>query len=109
MAVIPITTLSPAAVQQNLQSDGLDALGLTTLSLSTRWASGAVGAGDYNAANLTLNIAALRAPFRGIREFAFYAASSTLAANLADSGASLTVAAGEGSRFPSPPRERARC
>jgi len=106
MAVIPITTLSPAAAQQNLQSDGLDALGLTTLSLSTRWASGALAAGDYSAANLTLNIAALRAPFRGIREFAFSAASSTLAANLADSATSLTVAAGEGNRFPSPPAGR---
>jgi hypothetical protein len=103
MALIPITTLTPAAAQQNLQSDGLDALGLTTLSLSTRWASGVVGAGDYDATNLTLNIASLRAPFRGIREFAFSAASSTLAGNLGDSDTTLTVSAGEGGRFPSPP------
>jgi hypothetical protein len=35
----PITTITPASIQQNLTSDGLDTLGLTTLALSTRWAA----------------------------------------------------------------------
>lgn len=103
MTSVPITTLTPATVQQDLQSDGMDALGLTTLSLSTRWANATPTVGDYNAANLTLNIAALRAPFRGIREFAFSAAASTLAGNLTPSATSLTVGAGQGLRFPTPP------
>jgi len=102
MAPTPITTLTPAAVQQDLQNDGLDALGLATLALSTRWADVTPAISDYVAASLTLNIAALHAPFRGIREFAFAPAASSLASALSDSATTLTVAAGGGAQFPSP-------
>jgi hypothetical protein len=102
MPPLAITTLTPAAVQQDLQSDGLDALGLTTLRLSTRWSDTTPGGGDYDGVNLTLNLTALHAPYRGIREFAFSPAASTLAANLSADATTLTVAAGEGNRFPSP-------
>jgi hypothetical protein len=103
MNPIPITTLTAGAVQQDLQSDGVNSLGLTTLSLSTRWANATPAAGDYNPTSLTLNIAALRAPFRGIREFTYAAAVSALAGNLTESATSLSVIAGQGARFPSPP------
>ena len=98
----PITTITPASVQQNLTSDGLDTLGLTTLALSTRWADSTPAASDYDAAALTLDIAALRAPYRGILEFAFSPMSSTLAADLAKTDTTLTVQAGDGDNFPSP-------
>ena len=91
MNPITITTLTPAAVGQNLQSDGLDALGLATLSLSTRWSDTTPLIGDYDSTNLTLNITALRAPFRGIREFAFPPAASTLGADLGDSESDTTL------------------
>jgi hypothetical protein len=102
MNPITITTLTPNAVQQDLQSDGLDSLGLATLSLSTRWSDTTPSLGNYDAVNLTLNLATIRAPFRGIREFAFSPATSTLSANLSDSATTLTVKTGEGNRFPSP-------
>lgn len=100
---LALTTLTPAAVQQDLNNDGLDALGLTTLTLSTRWADATPAGGDYDPAALTLTLPALRAPFRGIREFAYSAAASVLASNLTDSATSLNVSAGQGGRFPSPP------
>jgi|GEM_PF-1194377 len=102
MDPIPITTLTPAAVQQNLQSDGLDTLGLTTLSLSPLWGDTTPAGGDYDATNLALNISVLHAPFRGIREFAFSPAATTLAGNISDSDTTLTVATGDGNKFPSP-------
>lgn len=102
MNPITLTTLTPAAAQQNLQSDGLDSLGLATVSLSTRWSNTTPSGGDYNPTSLTLNLTTIRAPFRGIREFAFAAASSTLAADLSDSATSLTVAATQGAFFPTP-------
>ncbi len=94
-----ITTLTPSAVQQNLQNNGLDALGLGGVSLSTRWDTSAP---TYDANALTLNVTALHAPFRGIREFAFSPAASTLANALSNSATTLQVAAGQGSRFPAP-------
>jgi hypothetical protein len=99
MNPITITTLTPSTVQQDLQGNGLDALGLTTLSLSRRWSDAAP---TYDATALTLNFSSLRAPFRGIREFAFSPASSTLAAGISESDTALTVAGGDGSKFPSP-------
>src|SRR5882672_2562538 len=105
MATIPITTLTPNEVQQSLQNNGLAALGLTTVALSTRWADVTPGAGDYDRNALTLNIAGLvRAPFLGIRENAFNAASSTLGADLPglDTATTVTVTTGTGGNFPSP-------
>lgn len=103
MTPIPIATLTPATAQSDLQSDGLDAMGLANVSLSTRWASSAVAVSDYDPINLTINLAALRAPFRGIRTFTFSRASSFLASNLTDSATTLNVTPGQGNTFPSPP------
>jgi len=102
MVTLPITTLTPQAIQQNLQSDGLDTLGLTTLSLSPRWAGAAVSAGDYDSTALTLNIPIVHAPFRGILEYAFTYTSSKLAGNISASDLSFTVTTGEGKNFPTP-------
>lgn len=102
MATLPITTLTPQSVQQSLQSDGLDTLGLTTLSLSPRWADTTVSAADYDATALTLNLASVRLPFRGILEYAFTVVSSNLAADLSASALTLEVKAGDGNNFPSP-------
>lgn len=98
----PITTITPASIQQNLTSDKLDTLGLTTLALSTRWANTTPAASDYDGTALTLAIAALHAPWRGILEFAFSPVSSTLASDLAKTDTTLTVQAGDGDKFPSP-------
>ncbi len=98
----PITTITPASIQQTLTSDKLDTLGLTTLALSTRWADTTPVAGDYDGTALTLAIGALRAPWRGILDFAFSPVSSTLAADLAKTDTTLTVQAGDGDKFPSP-------
>lgn len=97
----PIYTLTPGAAQQNLQNDGLDALGLTTVALSPHW--GSVPLGGYDANTLTLSAPpVLRAPFRGMLAGAFAPASSTLNAGVSENDTSLQVAAGEGARFPSP-------
>ena len=98
----PITTITPASIQQNLTSDGLDTLGLTMLALSTRWADTTPAASDYDGTAVTLAIGALRAPWRGILEFAFSPVSSTLAADLSTTDTTLTVQAGDGNKFPSP-------
>jgi hypothetical protein len=97
-----ITTITAKDAQQALQNDGLDTLGLTTLALSTRWADATPAGADYNAANLTLNIGVLHAPYRGILEFAFSPVKTTLAGNLTDSATTLTIHSGDGNNFPSP-------
>jgi hypothetical protein len=102
MATFPITTLTPSAIQQNLQADGLDTLGLTTFSVSPRWADAAVSIGDYDATALTLNIPAVRLPYRGILEYAFTVVSSNLAANLSATDLTFTVKSGDGNHFPTP-------
>lgn len=103
MATIPITVLTPNAVQQSLQNNGLAALGLTTVSLNTRWADATPAVGDYSDANMTLSIAGtVRAPFLGIRENGFRDAVSTLAADITADATSLTLANGTGAGFPSP-------
>jgi hypothetical protein len=102
MDPLTITTITPAEIQQNLTSDGLDTLGLTTLALSNRWDDNTPAAADYDSTNLTLKIGNLHAPFRGILEFGFSPVSSTLAADLSDSATTLSVAAGGGNKFPSP-------
>ncbi len=103
MGSFPITTLTPQAAQQRLQNDGLGTLGLTTVRLSPRWADLTPGAGDYDAAALTLNIAGtLRAPFLGILTFAFSPAQATLASDVGEADTTLALAAGTGAAFPSP-------
>ncbi|BBA32564.1 uncharacterized protein sS8_0599 [Methylocaldum marinum] len=69
MAVImpPQTVLTPAGAANDLQSNGLDALGLTVPNLSPVWSSSAPG--EYVQAQLSLELTDVRAPFRGIREF----------------------------------------
>jgi hypothetical protein len=99
---LTITTLTPANVQQNLQSDGLDTLGLATLALSTRWSDTTPAASGYDATALTLKVSNLRAPFRGTLEYAFSPTASTLAANLGITDTTLKVEIGEGNNFPSP-------
>lgn len=101
--MFPVTTLTPATAQQNLQNDGLNALGLTTVRLSPRWAATTPSAVDYDAAALTLNVSGtVHAPFLGIREFAFAAVRSSLASNITDSVTTIALAPGTGSTFPSP-------
>jgi hypothetical protein len=103
MVFVPITTLTPNQVQQSLQNNGLAALGLTTVSLNTRWADVTPNPIDYQADQMTLAIAGtVRAPFLGIRENGFRDASSTLANNIGANDASITLAAGGGSNLPSP-------
>lgn len=95
--------LTPNAVQQSLQNNGLAALGFTSVALGTRWADATPTAGDFDAAALTLNIAGtVRAPFTGIRENLFRDASSTLASAVGANDTSLALESGTGSDFPSP-------
>jgi hypothetical protein len=97
-----ITTITANDAQQALQSDGLDTLGLTTLALSTRWADATPAGSDYDETALTLDIASLHAPYRGILEFAFSPVTSTLDADITDTVTTLSVKPGDGNNFPSP-------
>ena len=60
----PQTALTPGDAANQLQSHGLDALGLVAPSLALAWAGATPVAGDYNAAALRLSLAGLRAPFK---------------------------------------------
>jgi hypothetical protein len=103
MGAFPITTLTPQAAQQRLQSDGLATLGLTTVRLSPRWADTTPADADYDRSQLTLNLSPnLRAPFLGILTFAFSPASSTLAGDINESTTTIALAPGSGAAFPSP-------
>ena len=98
-----MVTLTPNAVQQSLQNNGLAALGLTTVALGTRWADATPGTGDFDSAALTLVIAGtVRAPFLGIRENLFPDASSTLATAAPANATTLVLAVGAGNSFPAP-------
>ncbi|VVP24893.1 hypothetical protein PS862_04049 [Pseudomonas fluorescens] len=98
-----MATLTPNAVQQSLQNNGLAALGLTTVALGTRWADVTPGSGDFDSIALTLAIAGtVRAPFLGIRENLFRDASSTLATAAPANATTLALAVGTGSSFPAP-------
>lgn len=99
---LSITTLTPADVQQNLQSDGLDTLGLAGLALSTQWATSTPLVGDYDPAALTLSLAGPQAPFRGVLEYGLSPVTGTLAGNIDAATTALTLAAGQGNGFPSP-------
>lgn len=101
MATIPIYTLTTAAAQSNLQNDGLDTLGFTTVALSPHWSNTAIA--GYDSTQLTIQLSGgLRAPFRGLLEGAFAPAFSTLSANVTDSATTLVLASGDGAKFPSP-------
>ena len=98
-----MVTLTPNAVQQSLQNNGLAALGLTTVALGTRWADATPGTGDFDSAALTLVIAGtVRAPFLGIRENLFRDASSRLATAAPANATTLALAVGAGNSFPAP-------
>lgn len=102
---LQIATLTPNAVQQSLQNNGLAALGLTTVALGTRWADADPALADYDSAALSLDLAAgIRAPFLGIRENAFTDASSTIAVDLpnTDTATTVVLATGTGASFPAP-------
>jgi len=60
----PQTVLTPADAANQLQSKGLDALGLVAPNLSSGWADATPGAGDVNDAALRLTVANPRAPFK---------------------------------------------
>lgn len=64
----PLTVLTPADAASQLQSKGLDALGLTVPNLASGWSGTAPVAADYDAAFLRLTLsdplAAFRAPMR---------------------------------------------
>ena len=102
MTSLTITTITPADAQQNLQSNGLDTLGLASLALSTRWADATPACTDYDPAGLTLCIGSLHAPYRGILDYAFSPVSTTLAVGITPTDTSLTVTLGSGTHFPSP-------
>ncbi len=60
----PQTVLTPADAANQLQSKGLDALGLVVPNLSSGWADSTPGAGDVDAAALRLTLDGPRAPFK---------------------------------------------
>lgn len=60
----PQTVLTPADAANQLQSRGLDALGLVVPNLSSGWGDVTPSAGDYNATTLRLTLTNPRAPFR---------------------------------------------
>jgi hypothetical protein len=103
MVFLPITTLTPNQVQQSLQNNGLASLGLTTVSLNPRWANATPNVSDYNADQMTLNLAGtIFTPFLGLRENGFRDASATLANNISANDAAIALATGSGTNFPSP-------
>ena len=98
-----MATLTPNAVQQSLQNNGLAALGLTTVALGTRWADATPAATDFNSTALTLSIAGtVRAPFLGIRQNLYRDASSVLASAAGATATTLALAPATGNNFPAP-------
>ncbi|MBD1874507.1 hypothetical protein H6F75_13525 [Nodosilinea sp. FACHB-131] len=65
----PQTILTPAGAAEELQAEGLDALGLTVPNLSPAWAEATPTTGDYDDTALTLTLTNVLAPFRGIRTY----------------------------------------
>ena len=71
--MVNVFTLTPAGAAQALRDNGLDALGLTAVSLSPAWGPAAP---TYDASALTLSFTNLpRAPWRGIFEYVDSAAA----------------------------------
>ncbi len=103
MTSINLANLTPQAIQQSLQDNGLAALGLTTVALSPRWSDVTPSAADYNATAMTVLFSSnLRAPFLGIRQNVFRDVKATLANAVGPDDQTLTVTAGQGQAFPSP-------
>jgi hypothetical protein len=97
----PIYNFTPAAAQQQLQNDGLDTLGLTTVALSPHWDT--IGVNSYNEPTRTLQTPGqLRAPFRGILQGAFAPANSVLQNALLKTDTSFDVFFNMGNLFPNP-------
>ena len=68
--IIPAqTVITPASAAADLQSGGLDALGLTTPLISPAWAAATPTPADFNATEMTLSLTGVRAPFRAIRTY----------------------------------------
>jgi hypothetical protein len=65
----PQTVLTPNSAANNLQAQGLDALGLAGPSLSPMWAGSNAVAADYDPAALTLRLTNPRAAWRGIADW----------------------------------------
>lgn len=59
----PQTILTPTGAADELQANGLDALGLTVPTLSPAWATATP---SYDEATMTLSLSGARAPFRGL-------------------------------------------
>ena len=62
----PQTVLTPADAGNQLQTEGLDALGLSVPSLSSGWADADPGAADVDDDALRLTLTNPRAPFSGV-------------------------------------------
>jgi hypothetical protein len=84
----PQTVLTPADAGNQLQTEGLDALGLVVPNLSSGWADADPVAADVDDAQLQLTLTSPRAPFRGVLEI-----QSTPAAYADVNGAPITSAA----------------
>ena len=65
----PQTALTPGDAANQLQSKGLDALGLAAPSLALAWATATPVAADHSAATLRLTLSGLRAPFKAPLQF----------------------------------------
>lgn len=64
----PQTVLTPTDAANQLQTEGVDALGLVLPNLSSGWADATPGPGDVDAAALRLTLSNPRAPFRAALE-----------------------------------------
>ena len=62
----PLSPLTRNVATNELQAEGLDALGLTVPTLSPAWASTTPNVADYDAEAMTLALTNMRAPFRAI-------------------------------------------
>ena len=58
----PQTVMTPGGAANDLQTHGLDALGLTVPNVSPVWAAN--GPGAYSQSSLSLQLTGLKAPFR---------------------------------------------
>ncbi|MBE7380304.1 MAG: hypothetical protein F6J95_002700 [Leptolyngbya sp. SIO1E4] len=65
----PLSVLTPNTAANELQAEGLDALGLTVPTLSPAWADQTPSPADYDAGQMTLTLTRPRAPFRAMLTF----------------------------------------
>lgn len=85
----PLSPLTQAVATNELQAEGLDALGLSVPTFSPAWASSTPDNTAYDAAQMTLTLTNVRAPFRAILTLA---GSTEASANIWShaNGAALT-------------------